>query len=216
VDLSWQDWGEPPPLDAAAQRVAREQALLSRADLGVAIGQYASAEAKLKLAIARQYPQFELSPGYYWDHGIAKFPFDVGFTLPFNRNEGEIAEARAGRELAGARMLALQAEIYGRIVAAERAESIARAAGDAAQRQLEAARRQERQAGLSLRVGATGLEEQVGAAILTLRAELEVVQMRARLQDSRNGLEDVLHAPLSGPELALAKSMSSIAAGAGS
>jgi cobalt-zinc-cadmium efflux system outer membrane protein len=216
VDLSWPDWGEPPLLDAATQREAREQALLSRADLGVAIGQYASAEAKLKLAIARQYPQFELSPGYYWDHGIAKFPFDVGFTLPFNRNEGEIAEARAGRELAGARMLALQAEIYGRIVAAERAESIARAAGDAALRQLEAAQRQERQASLSLRVGATGTEEQVGASILALRAELEVVQMRARLQDSRNGLEDVLHAPLSGPELALAKSMSSIAAGAGS
>jgi hypothetical protein len=49
-----------------------------------------------------------------------------------------------------------------------------------------------------------------------MRAELEVVQMRAELQNSRNSLEDVLHAPLSGPELALAKSMPSIVAGAGS
>ena len=40
--------------------------------------------------------------------------------------------------------------------------------------------------------------------------------MRARLQDSRNNLEDVLHTPLSGPELALAKSMPLIASGAGS
>jgi hypothetical protein len=40
--------------------------------------------------------------------------------------------------------------------------------------------------------------------------------MRAQLQNSRNNLEDVLHAPLSGPELALAKSMSSIVAGGGS
>ena len=49
-----------------------------------------------------------------------------------------------------------------------------------------------------------------------MRAELEVVEMRAQLQNSRNDLEDVLHAPLSGPELALAKSMASIVSGAGS
>jgi len=40
--------------------------------------------------------------------------------------------------------------------------------------------------------------------------------MRAQLQSSRNNLENVLHTPLSGPELALAKSMSAIASGAGS
>jgi len=50
----------------------REQALLLRADLWVAIGDYAAA-SKLQLAVARQYPQFMLSPGYYWDHGIANF-----------------------------------------------------------------------------------------------------------------------------------------------
>jgi hypothetical protein len=67
----------------------------------------------------RQYPQFQLSPGYYWDHGIAKFPFDVGFTLPlFNRSEGEIAEARAAREVAGQRMLAV-----GEIIGASRLRS---------------------------------------------------------------------------------------------
>ena len=49
-----------------------------------------------------------------------------------------------------------------------------------------------------------------------MRAELEVLQMRARLQNSRNNLEDVLHTPLSGPELALAKSMAAMVAGAGS
>jgi outer membrane protein TolC len=216
VAFTWPDWGEPPPVDEETRREAREQALLSRADLGEAIGEYAAAEAKLQESVARQYPQLELSPGYYWDHGIAKFPFDVGFTLPFNRNKGEIAEARAGRELAGRRMLALQADIYGEIVAAERAELIARAGADAAVRQTEAARRQKQSADLGLRLGAADVQEQVGAEILAMRAELELLQMRARLQNSRNNLEDVLHAPLSGPELALAKSMSSIASGAGS
>ncbi len=216
VTFVWPDWGEPPPVDEDTRRETREEALLSRADLGQAMVTYAAAEAKLQLSVARQYPQLVLSPGYYWDHGIAKFPFDVGFTLPLNRNKGEIAEAHAGRELAGQRMLALQADIYGAIVAAERAEHIARASVDAAERQLEAVRRQKRTADLGFSLGAADAEDQVVAEILVMRAELEVVQMRAQLQSSRNNLEDVLHAPLSGPELALAKSMSSIVAGAGS
>jgi cobalt-zinc-cadmium efflux system outer membrane protein len=216
VVFIWPDWGEPPPVDEDTRRETREQALLSRADLGQAIIVYAAAEARLRQAIARQYPQFVLSPGYYWDHGIAKFPFDVGFALPLNRNRGEIAEARAGRELAGQRMLALQADIYGAIVAAERAEHIARASADAAERQLEAARRQKQTADLGVSLGAADVQDQVGAEILAMRAELEVIEMRARLQNSRNNLEDVLHAPLSGPELALAKSMSSIVTGGGS
>jgi cobalt-zinc-cadmium efflux system outer membrane protein len=216
VTFAWPDWGEPPVVDEGTRRETREQALLSRADLGQAMATYAAAEAKLRQSVARQYPQFVLSPGYYWDHGIAKFPFDVGFTLPLNRNKGEIAEARTGRELAGQRMLALQADIYGEIVAAERAEHIARAGADAAERQLDAARRQKQSADLELSLGAADLQDQLSAQILVMRAELEVLQMRAQLQNSRNNLEDVLHAPLSGPELALAKSMSSIVSGGGS
>jgi outer membrane protein, heavy metal efflux system len=203
VSLAWPEWGEPPPVDEDKRRETREQALLSRADLAVAIGDYGAAEVKLQQAVARQYPQFILSPGYYWDHGIAKFPFDVGFTLPLNRNKGEIAEARAGRELAGQRMLALQAGIYGEIAAAEREERTARASMEAAERRLSGAHSQLRQADMALRLGATDLQEQVGAQIIATQAELEVLLMRTQLQVSRNNLEDVLHTPLSGPELAL-------------
>jgi outer membrane protein, heavy metal efflux system len=216
VTFAWPDWGEPPPVDEATQRTVREQALLSRADLGAAIGEYAAAETQLHQSIARQYPQFELSPGYYWDHGIAKFPFNVGFTLPLNGNRGEIAEARAAREVAAQRMLALQADIYGAIAAAERAERIARASAVAAERQLEAAHRQQQSADLGFRLGAADVQDQVGAEIVAVRAELELVQVRAQLQDSRNTLENVLHVPLSGPELALANFMTSTAPGAGS
>lgn len=206
VNIEWPDWGEPPPVDDAKWHQLREQALLSRADLGVAIGDYSAAEARLRLAVAQQYPQFTLSPGYYWDHGIAKFPFDIGFTLPLNGNRGEIAEAHAGRELAGQKLLALQAAIYGQIEAAEREERIARQSADVAQRRLASVQRQVQQADLALRVGAASQQEQVGAEVLAAQAELDLLQMRAQLQASRNGLEDVLHTPLSGPELALAGS----------
>jgi outer membrane protein TolC len=216
VTFVWPDWGAPPPVSQEQVLAARERALLSRADLGIAIGEYAIAETRLKLAVARQYPQLTLGPGYYWDHGIAKFPFDIGFTLPVNLNKAEISEARAGRELAGKRMLALQADIYGEIAAAERAESSARASIVAAERQLDAARGQAARVDLGLRLGASDRQEQVGAEVLTLRAELEVVEIRSRLQAARNNLEDALREPLSGPELGLAGSPYSAAAGAGS
>jgi outer membrane protein, heavy metal efflux system len=207
VTLAWPEWGEPPLVNEDELRTKSEQALLSRADLAVAIGEYSMAETKLHQAVARQYPELTLEPGYYWDHGIAKFPFDVGFNLPLNGNKGEIAEARAGRDLAGQRMLALQADIYGEIAAAGRAERIARVNIAMAERQLKAARQQEQQIVLGVRLGALDSLEQLGAEIVAMRAELEVLEMRAELQTSRNILEDVLHTPLSGPELAMAASV---------
>ncbi len=216
VTFTWTEWGAPPPAREEDRRGARERALLSRADLGVAIGDYAITETGLQLAVARQYPQLTLGPGYYWDHGIAKFPLDIGFTLPVNRNRGEIAEARAARELAGKRVLALQADISGEIAAAERAEASARASTDSAEGQLETARHQAAQVDLSLRLGASDLRDQVGAEVLALRAEVEVLESRSQLQAARNNLEDALHAPLSGPELELARSALREPAGAGS
>ncbi|HEV7491795.1 MAG TPA: TolC family protein [Rhodanobacteraceae bacterium] len=215
VSISWPEWGDPPVLAADGTASAREKALLSRADLAVAIDDYAQAEKKLERAIARQYPQFEFKPGYYWDHGIAKWPLDVGIVLPlFNRNRGEIAEATAAREVAGQRMLTLQAGIYGEIESAERAEKIARDNLDAALRRNEATRQQLHHADVALGLGAGDRMEHTGVEVLALRAALEAVQARARMQSARNALEDALHAPLSGPELALAKPLSSADSGA--
>ena len=90
------------------------------------------------------------------------------------------------------------------------------ASTEAAEGQLETVRRQAARVDLRLRLGASDLREQVGAEVLTLLAELEVLEVRARLQAARNNLEDALHTPLSGPELALAQSSYVSPAGAGS
>ena len=215
VTIVWSEWGDPPALTAEGIAAARERALLSRADLAIAVNDYAKAENRLERAIARQYPQFEFKPGYYWDHGIAKWPLDVEFTLPFNRNRGEIAEATAGRELAGQRMLALQATIYGEIEAAVRAEAVARANVDVAHARATAVQQQLEHADVALRLGAGDRLDRTDAEVLARRADLEIVQAEADWQSARDVLEDALHAPLSGPELALAKSLSVADPGAG-
>jgi outer membrane protein TolC len=213
--FDWTDWGSPPPATPDRLKQLGEQALRARSDLAGAIDEYAAAETRLHEAVVRQYPQFQLSPGYYWDHGIAKFPFDVGFTLPlFNRSEGEIAEARAAREVAGQRMLAVQAEIIGAIAAAERGEQVAQANVATAERGFDTARRQRENAALSLRLGGIAASEDIAAELLVLRSQLEVAQMRAQLQAARNALEDALHAPLSGPELDFASTLPAAITGA--
>ena len=216
MQFVWPDWGVPPALGEEESRAAREQALLSRSDIEAAIGEYSIAEAQFKLAVKRQYPQLTLGPGYYWDHGVSKFPLDVGFTLPLNGNKGEIAEARAARDVAGKHMLALQADVYGEISAAERAERLARASSATAERRLVNARQQAARGDLSLRLGESDVIERAGTDILAIRAELEVLETRAQLQTARDDLEDVLHTPLSGPEMALAKSSETMSLRAGS
>jgi len=211
LQFAWLDWGVPPSVTDTQSHEVRERALLSRSDLAAAMGEYSIAEAQFKLAVKRQYPQLTLGPGYYWDHGISKFPLDVGLSLPLNGNQGEIAEARAARDVAGKRMLALQADIYGDIASAERSEHLARASTETAERRLENARHQLARGELSLRLGESSRMERAGTEVLEIRAELEVLELREQLQTARNNLEDVLHAPLSGPEVALAT-----AAGAGS
>jgi outer membrane protein, heavy metal efflux system len=203
VEPQWPEWGAPPPVSEPSLKEMREQTLLSRSDLLQAINDYAVAETRLHLAVVRQYPQFTLQPGFYWDHGIAKFPFDIGFDVPFNGNRGEIAEARAGREVAGQQMLAVQAGIYGEIAEAVRLEEIARGGAEVAERRLQSTRKREEQLQLAMRVGASDAVEQTTAQILVTQAELDLLQSRQQLQSARNALENVLRAPLSGPELSL-------------
>jgi outer membrane protein TolC len=215
LKVEWPDWGRPPDPAADAIGAAREQALRSRSDLSGALDAYAAAENRLHREVLRQYPQIHLQPGYYWDHGIAKFPFYVAFDPPlFNRNEGAIAEARAARDVAGERMLALQAGIIGGIDAAARSEQVARDGAAAAERGLESVRTQRRNAATSLRLGAIAAGEDLGAEILALRSELEALRMRAQWQATRNALEDALRAPLSGPELQFSKPLPVAVAGA--
>lgn len=201
--LSWPEWGEPPPVDAALLDRGREQALLMRPDLAAAVQAYTLAESALALALREQYPRIELQPGYYWDHGIAKLPFDVEIGLPRGRVKAGIDSARAARSAAGAHLLALQARIGGEIDAAREQERRAAEAVKAALVQLAAADRAEQLAETAWQTGAVGRASQLTALLLRQRAGMQSLQRRMAWQRARNELEAALYQPLSGPELAL-------------
>lgn len=202
--VDWPDWGRPPPLAPELLAARREQALLARADLAALIAAYDAAERRLQRAIARQYPQWVLSPGYQWDHGIVKLPLALGLQLPlFDRNRGEIAEATGARDVAGARLVALQAGIHARIDAARTAEALAAEASAAAERRAAAAADRQRRAERALAAGAIDRSEALAAQIEAAEAALAVLDRQTARQAARLALEDALHAPLSGPETTL-------------
>ena len=92
----------------------QQAALLNRLDIRAALARYDAAEAKLRLEIARQYPDILLSPGYSYDQGDRIWSLGLSTLLNLlNKNEGLIAEARALREVKAAQFEALQAKVIG-------------------------------------------------------------------------------------------------------
>jgi len=91
---------------------AREQALRGRPDVLAALAEYAAGESLLQLEIAKQYPDVHINPGYQFDQGEHKWSVGISAELPvINQNQGPITEAKAKREEAAARFVALQAKV---------------------------------------------------------------------------------------------------------
>lgn len=97
--------------DDAAQVLSNTQntALLNRLDIRIALERYAAAEAKLKLEIAKQYPDIILSPGYAYEFGDRIWSLGLsGLLTLLNKNKIAIAEATQLREVEATQFEALQ------------------------------------------------------------------------------------------------------------
>ena len=111
VQLSSGSIDTPPSAEVLSPNAVQRDAVLNRMDVRRALAQYAAAEADLRLQIAKQYPDFEISPGYTYEERNNFFTIGLATTLPiFSRNQGPIAEAEARRKEAGAAFLQKQAQ----------------------------------------------------------------------------------------------------------
>ena len=88
------------------------QALLNRLDIRASLARYEAAEAKLRLEIAKQYPDLTLSPSTSLDQGDKIWSLGFSSLLSLiNKNRGMIAQATALREVEVAQFEALQAKV---------------------------------------------------------------------------------------------------------
>lgn len=189
-------------LDAGAGRElttaeARQQALLGRADILAALAEYAASQSALQLEIAKQYPDIHFSPGYQFDQGEHKWSLGLTAELPvLNQNQGPIAVAKARREEAAARFIALQAKVIAEI---DRALAVRAAAMEQVTRQsqfTQLAHEQLSSVEAMFKAGAADKVELAGAQLETTVNDLVFLDAQVKAQQAVAQLENAIQRPL--------------------
>ncbi len=201
LDLAALDRTDPamlaPPADAQVRA-----ALTSRSDLRAALADYAAAEAGLALAVADQYPDLTLSPGYSWDAGAHRFLLLPASELPvFNRNQGPIAEARAHRQAVAARFDALQAQVLGAIDVAQARCTAARRALDGSDVVMHSEEEHGRRTDRLFAAGEIDRGDLLAARLERLAAEEVALNSEVDVREALAAREDALEQPVFGPAL---------------
>jgi outer membrane protein, heavy metal efflux system len=200
ISLAWPQFDRPPEPGAFSARQIQRDAVLDRLDVRRALADYAAAEAGLQLEIARQYPNFQIGPGYHFEESDNFFTLGFSVTLPiFNRNQGPIAEAEARRKQAAAEFLVIQA---GAIAQSEQA--LARygsARRGLAQARTALAGLQNSRERLTLRAVALGEADRRALNAMeleTVTAEQQELAALVATQAALGALEDAVERPLAG------------------
>ena len=106
-------------LDATGVDSFVARSLGRRHEVSLALGEYALAESRLRLQVARQYPDLELGPGFVWDQGVNRWTLALALpALLGSRNRGAIGEAEAAREVAGLEVAEVQDSVFADIESA--------------------------------------------------------------------------------------------------
>ncbi len=185
--------------DLSASQV-RRAALQSRPDILAALAEYAASQASLQLQIAKQYPDVRLHPGYQYDQGDNKWSIGILVDLPiFHQNQGPIAEAKARREEAAARFIAVQARILAEI---DRATQVLRVSEQTAAtlRTLAETQAQRRESvAAQYKAGAADQLEVLNAQAESVAAELVRLDGHLKLQQAVGAMEDAVQRPFEVP-----------------
>lgn len=198
---------ESPDNIALVGEDERRTALLARADLLKSMIAYDQAELDLRGEVAKQYPAITVGPGFTWERGLVKIPFNLGLTLPpFDLNRKAIAAAMARRSEAAAKLDADYAAAAGAV-------SNALAEAMAARHSLEGVRRLDvpiaarlaAQADRELAAGMLDRADWGAARAGRLTTRLQELDALVRALTADIELENALRRPLSGPELVIGR-----------
>lgn len=174
-------------------------ALLNRLDIRIALERYAAAETKLKLEIAKQYPDLVISPGYAFEFGDNVWSLGLsGLMTLLNKNKAGIAEAAQLREVEVAQFEALQTKVISEASIAN-AELIQ--AQQALTNQQKLLEQQQANTKRMERMFAAGEIDRLALAFITLeniQAEKSVALAYFKFKTAHIQLENTLQKPLTG------------------
>jgi outer membrane protein, heavy metal efflux system len=175
----------------------QDAALLNRLDIRAALARYEAAERKLRLEIARQYPDLTLSPSRIYEEGYHIWQLGIGALLPLlNKNKGLIAEARALRELEATQFEALQANVIGNVAQAKASYYGAADTLQQAREQYAARQRQMQRIQKQFDEGYADRLELAQGRLENLRSLQNMINAEYAVQRAAAALEDALQQPL--------------------
>jgi len=189
----------PPSPEALPLARIRQAGILHRSDVRRALAEYAAADSAVRLAVAGQYPDIQLTPGYHFEEGFGQFVLNTALqplALP-HRYRPIIQQAEAEREQEAGQFRLRQAQAIGemeRAVAQYQAAFVAwRDAGSRVlviQRDREAAARRALEAGEGDRLGVAT------ARLETITASRTEVEALTRAITALGAVEDAMQQPL--------------------
>ncbi|WP_343684975.1 TolC family protein [Asticcacaulis sp.] len=179
-----------------------ERALYARADILKAIADYDRSENAVRVEVAKQYPEVRVAPGYTWERGVSKYPFNLSLVLPpADLNRAGIKAAEARRAAAGATLEAVVATQY----AAEQKALSAYSQGLALAQQISVhdlplAAAQSRRAENLTRLGEGALSDVLTAQIAHSDAQIRGEEAELATTLAHIQLEDAWRQPVSDTE----------------
>jgi outer membrane protein TolC len=202
AEFSWPGLDTPPSPELLSADQVQRDAVLNRMDIRRSLAQYAAAEAAVHSEIAKQYPNFNIGPGYTYEERNSFFTVGFSTSPPiFNRNQGPIAEAEGRRKEAAAAFLQTQAQVIARseralanYTAALKEVAEAQSLYQLQETQLQVVQQNIR-AGSDNQLSLDGIQIQLS---VLARAQLDAL---ARAQRALGDLEDAVQRPLASGEV---------------
>jgi outer membrane protein TolC len=197
--LSIKPFAQSAPTQSAPNSIddLQYEALLNRLDIRASLARYEAAEAKLRLEIAKQYPDLTLSPSKTLDQGDKIWSLGFSSLLSLiNKNRGLIAEATNLREVQIAQFEALQAKVIGDLDQAKASYLAAIASSTKAQALLANQQKRTEQTERQFNAGFADRLAFTSTQLENIIATQSVLNTAYLSQFAKLNLEDVLQRPL--------------------
>jgi outer membrane protein TolC len=189
----------------------RTLALRRRYDMGAALARYAVAEGELRVAVAGQYPDLEIGPGFAWEQGLKRWILGLGLPqVLLNRNRGPIGEAIARRAQVASEVDGVQQRILSEVEVSVADCGAIQRASDAAADLVRTVARREQSVRSAFERGETGQFEGLSLALAVAdaeaglqRADLDLALVGTRLTRTTglwsSSVRDTLPDPMTWP-----------------
>jgi outer membrane protein TolC len=175
----------------------RERALTNRIDLRRKLAEYAAADTAVKLEIARQYPDFTIGPGYFWDFEYAAWSLLMVSQVPLaGRRNAQIREAEARREVEQRAFVVMQASVIAEAGSAWTRYTQALQGLESARASVALAEQRRAKVQRQFDAGYADRVDLRLAALEVAAAERALVSARLEAQQGLSALEDAVQRPL--------------------